>query len=155
MSILLVVTGISILLFLYGRIINTVKYEKADDSLVEEMKEQMVRGNKDKTMTSLASSTLWSLVVTFYLAVSFLSGRWDVSWMIFPFASGLQNLVLAYLNPAKRVGHVYGAFWSFVVTIYLLISFWTKAWHITWMLFFFAVAAHQVIRLFVFWRKKA
>ena len=146
--------GISTMLLVYGRMTTVTKYEKTDDTLVEEMKVQMTTGKKDNTLASLASSSLWLLIVTIYLAVSFLGGRWDITWIIFPFAAGLQNLISAYLKPAAKRKHLIGACWCFVVTAYLLISFGSDAWHITWIIFPAAAAVQQAIRLFTFWKEQ-
>jgi len=131
-----------------------VKYEKSDDTLVEEMKVQMTTGKKSNKMASMTSSSLWSLVITLYLVASFFSGRWDVTWMIFPLAAGIQSLVSAYFHPAKKRKLFSGAFWCFVVTAYLIISFWSFFWHITWIIFPCAVAVWQAIRLFTAWREE-
>ena len=131
-----------------------VKYEKADDTLVEEIKMKMTTGKKENNMAFAASSTLWSLAVALYLVVSFLNGRWDITWMIFIFAGGLQNLVLAFLNPAAKKKHLSGAYWCFGVLIYLMVSFWSFAWHITWLIFPCIIAVWQDAKLFKIWREE-
>ena len=154
LALMIAFAGVSTMMLVYGRMTTVVRYEKANDTLVEEMKAQMTSGKKEHKMTSLAVSSLWSLVITFYLIVSFLSGRWDITWLIFPFAGGLQNLVSAYFHPASRGKLFTGAFWCFVVTAYLAISFWSFAWQITWIIFPCAVAAQQAAKLFTFWREE-
>ena len=154
LALMIAFAGVSTMLLVYGRMTTVTKYEKADDTLVEEMKAQMFIGSKDRKMASLATSSLWSLVVTVYLVVSFLSGRWDITWIVFPFAGGLQNLISAYFNPGAKGKLFVGAFWCFIVAVYLIISFWTFAWHITWIIFPFAVAAQQAAKLFTVWREE-
>jgi hypothetical protein len=39
-----------------------------------------------------------------------------------------------------------GALWALTVAIYLLISFWTMAWHITWIIFLIAAAVNAMIK---------
>ena len=151
---LVILAGISTTLIVYGRLSAGTDYQKADDTLVEEMKMQMMTADsKEKKLASLVASTLWSLVVVVYLAASFLTGRWDITWMVFPLAGGLQCLVVAYFNPAQREKNLTGAFWSLATTLYLVISFWTFAWHITWLIFPAAAAIHQAARLFMYWRE--
>jgi len=149
---MIVFAGLSTMFLVYGRMTNVLKYEKADDTMVEEMKVQMVSGKKADKLAKLAASSLWSIVVTLYLVVSFISGRWDITWMLFPIAAGLQNLVAAYFSRGNKKGFIIGAFWCFVVFIYFSISFWTNAWHITWIIFPCAVALQQAVNLFSFWR---
>jgi hypothetical protein len=102
LSILIAIAGISTMLIVYGRMTNVVTYEKADDTLVEEMKEQMTKGGKDNKIASLASSTLWSLVVTLYLVASFLSGRWDITWMMLPLRRRASGPCLGLLQPRRE-----------------------------------------------------
>ena len=151
-SLLLAFAGLATTAIIYGRMTTMLKYEKADDTLVEEMKKQMTLGKTENKMASMASSTLWAIIIVIYLAISFMSSRWDLTWMIFPFAGGLQNLVLAYFNKPDKFKYLAGAFWCMVVTIYLAISFATFAWNITWIIFPVAVAVHQAVRLYMFWR---
>ena len=151
---LLGISGLATMVMIYGRMTTVLKYEKADDTLVEEMKEQMTIGNKENKMTFLISSTLWALVVTIYLGISFFSGRWDVTWMIFPFTGVIQNFILAYLNPGDKEKFITGAFWCLIVSVYLLISFITFSWHITWIIFPFAFASQQAVKLYKYWREE-
>lgn len=41
---------------------------------------------------------------------------------------------------------VNSALWSMTVAIYFLISFWTMAWHITWIIFLIAAAIEKIIK---------
>ena len=38
------------------------------------------------------------------------------------------------------------ALWALIVVIYILISFWTFAWHITWVIFLIGVAIEGIIK---------
>ena len=154
LALLFILIGISTMLIIYGNMTTTVKYKKADGTLVDEMKEQIASGKKGGNKASLASSSLWSLIVAIYLVASFLTGRWDVTWMIFPFAGVLQSLLSARFNPSSRDKHFGGAYWFLVVTVYLIISFWSSSWHITWLIFPCAVAVQQAARLFKVWREE-
>ena len=157
LALMLALAGIATMLLIYGRMTTVTEYEKVADTLVEEMKVQMTSGKKEQTrehkLVSLATSTLWTLVVVLYLAISFISFRWDITWIIFPFAAVLQGLINAYFKRADRYKYLTGAFWCLVVTLYLIISFWTFAWHITWIIFVLAAAAQQDAKLFKYWRE--
>jgi len=154
LALMVAFAGVSTMLLVYGRMTTVVKYEKTDDTLVEEMKVQMTTGKKENKMASLASSSLWLLIVTVYLVVSFWGGRWDITWIIFPFAAGLQNLISAYFKPEAKKKHLSGLFWCFVVTAYFIISFWSYAWHITWIIFPAAAAVQQAVKLFTVWKEQ-
>lgn len=38
------------------------------------------------------------------------------------------------------------ALWALIVVVYILISFWTMAWHITWVIFLIGVAAEGILK---------
>lgn len=38
------------------------------------------------------------------------------------------------------------ALWALIVVVYIIISFWTMAWHITWVIFLIGVAAEGIIK---------
>lgn len=77
------------------------KYTKADDSIVEEFKEFSVdRRNNVKLRLSM-SFALWSIIVTIYLAISMLTWRWNITWMIFPVGMALEALITIYFTLRK------------------------------------------------------
>lgn len=151
-ALLIIFSGIATMLLVYGRMTTVVKYEKTEDTLVEELKVQMSQGKKENKMAGLASSTLWSFVVVLYIVTSFLTGSWHVTWIMYLFAAAAQCGISAWFFPGSRGKSLTGAFWCIVVAVYCIISFWTNAWHITWVIFPLAVAVSQALRLFMFWR---
>jgi len=46
------------------------------------------------------------------------------------------------------------ALWSVIVALYLIISFWTFAWHITWIIFILGGAIESIINIFYSIKKK-
>lgn len=72
------------------------KYIKADNSVVEEFKEfTMDRHNRRKLRLS-TSFALWAIIVTIYLAISMLSWRWEITWIIFPMGMAIEALISVY-----------------------------------------------------------
>ncbi len=150
----IIIAGVSTMLILYSRMTTVGTYEKADDTLVEEMKAQMMYDEaKENKLASLVSSTMWAVIVTIYLAASFFTTQWHVTWIILLFAASLQCLVSAYFFPAHRAKHLSGALWTFAATIYFIVSFWTFAWHITWLIFPITAAVQQAVKLYLYWRE--
>jgi heme/copper-type cytochrome/quinol oxidase subunit 2 len=45
------------------------------------------------------------------------------------------------------------ALWSITVAVYLIVSFWTFAWAITWIIFIIAAALESLINVFIASRK--
>jgi hypothetical protein len=157
LAIMLALAGIATMVLIYGRMTTVVEYEKVADTMVEEMKVQMTSGKREQTrenkLASLASSTMWTFVVIIYLALSFITFRWDITWIIFLIAAVLQNFIMARFKRVGRNKYLTGAFWSLAVTLYFIISFWTFAWHITWIIFPLAAAVQQAVKLFRYWRE--
>jgi len=46
-----------------------------------------------------------------------------------------------------RGGAISSLVWTLTILIYLLLSFWTGAWYITWILFLVAVCIEAVVTL--------
>ena len=105
------------------------------------------RAEADEPKTALGKSIsafVWAIGLVAYLAVSFLTGAWHVSWVIFPILGAISNLVCALLpaeNPLagqqkrrlrKRVCDL---IWAVGLAVYFLLSFATMAWYITWVVF--------------------
>ena len=45
------------------------------------------------------------------------------------------------------------ALWTILVALYFIISFWTAAWHVTWILFLLGAAVEALINVFLTFRK--
>ena len=145
--------GFGTVSIVYGVMTTNVSYKKEDDTMVEEIKEQMTSSAKDNRMLGLASSTLWCFVVVIYFAVSFFTGRyWHLTWLVFLFGAAAQNLIAARIKKRTARGSYIGMFWCLVVAVYIIISFASSQWAITWLIFPVAVMAMQAVRLFREWR---
>lgn len=87
--VLLMMVGIAVFLFISGAIVN-----KACDAILE--KGEYTRAMKaTKVKRERISSTLWMIVVAAYLGVSFVTGSWGKTWIIWPVAAlvvtGIKN----------------------------------------------------------------
>ncbi len=77
------------------------KYTKMDDTIVEEFKEW--KENRDKKGLGAISSAIWSLTVALYFAISFYTGAWHVTWIIFLISGAVTSIVKAMYD-IKGVG---------------------------------------------------
>lgn len=105
------------------------------------------RAEADEPKTALGKSIsafVWAIGLAVYLVVSFLTGAWHVSWVIFPILGAISNLVCALLpaeNPLagqqkRRLRKVVrDLIWAVGLAVYFLLSFATMAWYITWVVF--------------------
>ena len=101
------------------------------------------------------SSAVWAVGVALYFFVSFVSGRWEVTWIIFPITGAAQNLIEAALSSREQPVTVSSAavpkavtstVWLVGVTVYFILSFATHAWYITWILFPITAAVKALVK---------
>lgn len=69
------------------------KYTKMDDTIVEEFKEW--KENRDKKGFGSIASAIWSLTLALYFALSFYTGAWHVTWIIFLISGAVTSIVKA------------------------------------------------------------
>lgn len=69
------------------------KYTKMDDTIVEEFKEW--KENRDKKGFGSIASAIWSLTLALYFAISFYTGAWHVTWIIFLISGAVTSIVKA------------------------------------------------------------
>ena len=79
------------------------KYQKTDDTIVEEFKEWKSKSSHTRKVYQSVSSIFWTLTVAIYLLLSFMTGAWFITWIIFIIASAVDKIIkLAFqLKEAK------------------------------------------------------
>ncbi|MCL2323741.1 MAG: permease prefix domain 1-containing protein [Oscillospiraceae bacterium] len=108
----------------------------------------------NKSLRGPITSTMWLGTVVIYLLISFITNRWDITWLIFPLAVVVQMFVDYTFSRSKfKRGHMISILWTSCVFIYLFVSMVTGAWGITWILFLIAVAVQQAIILYFAYKK--
>ncbi len=123
-------------------------YKGADDSFVEQYKEKESEKTGVSELRRAVTSSLWSIIVVVYLAVSFFTNHWEFTWIIFLVGVVLQNLAgYVLVDKSKRRHLWHGTLWSCTLVLYFVISYVWNAWPWSWMVFLVAAALQQVIRL--------
>lgn len=80
---------------------------------------------------------IWLLALAAYFLVSFRTGAWHLTWLIF-----LVTPALCALTTGTRTrGGAVTVLWLGMTALYFLLSFATGLWHLTWIVFLIAVAA--------------
>lgn len=74
------------------------KYQRIDDTMVEEFKEWKQRGSQQTSLYRELTGILWTLIVIIYFFISFTFGCWAVSWIIFLIGAAVQQIIRAYIN---------------------------------------------------------
>lgn len=138
----------------YGASISKTKYRKTDNSFVENYKEMVLENDRIAKIKWSISSSLWSLIVVVYLAVSFITQMWTVTWIFFLAGVFVQQLVLYILSkPGRRRVLGYGMIWSVAAVVYFVVSFAYSAWVWSWMIFIATFAVQEIIRLIIVFRR--
>lgn len=75
------------------------KKENAD--MVEEYKQERYMNNRDKAIMSSVSSIIWTMALVLYFIISFNSGAWYITWVIFLIAGCLQSVAVLVLSLRK------------------------------------------------------
>ena len=95
-------------------------------------------------MGKSVSSLIWAIGLAVYLVLSFLTGAWHITWVIFPILGAVNALVCAMIpaenptavrrNSSLKKG-INSMIWAIGLALYFIISFATMAWYITWLIF--------------------
>lgn len=114
--------------------------------------------DEDKPKSELGksvSSLIWAIGLAVYLILSFLTGAWHVTWVIFPILGAINALVCAMIpaenptalrrNSSLKKG-INSMIWAIGLALYFIISFATMAWYITWLIFPITGAVQGLVR---------
>ncbi|MEG0856317.1 MAG: permease prefix domain 1-containing protein [Terrisporobacter sp.] len=74
------------------------QYLKQDDTLVEEFKEWKSATTKTRRVRNSVSSAMWAIITAIYLLVSFMTGAWHITWIVFVIGSAIEQAIKAYFE---------------------------------------------------------
>ncbi|MEA4939148.1 MAG: permease prefix domain 1-containing protein [Christensenella sp.] len=69
------------------------RYVKADDTMVEEFKEWKQNGKQKNKAAEAIVGSFWLIAVCAYIIVSFMTGAWHITWIIFLIAAAVASLI--------------------------------------------------------------
>ena len=69
------------------------KYVKTDDTMVEEFKEWKQNGKQKGKAVNAIVGSFWLIAVCVYIVVSFMTGAWHITWIIFLIAAAVSSLI--------------------------------------------------------------
>ncbi len=152
------------------------KYRKHEDTIVEEFKQWSSETRNTKALHASISVIVWALLIVFYFLISFMTFAWHLTWMIFLIGIVAEVIITLSLNfnaPKNSSSGTaivvkgnteeteterfkksvklasYAILWAIAIAAYLLISFATGAWYITWLIAPAALCLHAVITLVI------
>lgn len=121
------------------------------------MKQENVEKIKNVTTIVLGVCVYWVFVSIVYLVASFASGAWNLTWITFPAAAFVFFFIaLFYFNKkaGRRLSLLNWIMFTVVICVgaYLLVSFLTGLWAMTWIIFLAMIIA-IFIEIMVFLKK--
>lgn len=69
------------------------RYMKKEDTVVEEFKEWKASHGREKSIMGSISGLLWTAITAVYFLISFWTGAWYITWVIFIIGAALQNVI--------------------------------------------------------------
>ena len=72
-----------------------LSYQKTDDTVVEEFKEWKSESDERKKTVKSINHAVGSIFLVLYFIISFSTGAWFVTWLIFPISGAVQNIIKA------------------------------------------------------------
>jgi hypothetical protein len=78
------------------------KYVKREDTMVEEFRQWQAESKDMKNMRSSVYAAIWALLAALYFIISFTTGAWHVTWVIFIIGVAVQAILNAVFAARKR-----------------------------------------------------
>ena len=69
------------------------KYVKTDDTMVEDFKEWKHHGSQKNKAVDAIVGSFWLIAVCVYIVVSFMTGAWHITWIIFLIAAAIASMI--------------------------------------------------------------
>ena len=78
-----------------------LEYNTSDETVVEDFKKWNHESKETKSLLSAVNGAVWALTLTVYFVVSFLTGAWYISWLIFIIGGAVSNIIKAVFDLKK------------------------------------------------------
>ncbi len=69
------------------------KYVKTDDTMVEEFKEWKQNSRQKNKAVEAIIGSVWLIAVCVYMVVSFMTGAWHITWLIFLITAAVVSMI--------------------------------------------------------------
>ena len=69
------------------------RYVKTDDTMVEDFKEWKQHSKQKNKAADAIVGSFWLIAVCVYIVVSFMTGAWHITWIIFLIAAAVASLI--------------------------------------------------------------
>ena len=72
-----------------------LSYQKKEDTVVEEFKEWKFESDERKKTLKSINSSIGTIFLVLYFIISFSTGAWYITWLLFLISGAVQNVVKA------------------------------------------------------------
>ena len=69
------------------------RYVKSDDTVVEEFKAWKEQKKRKDPVKSAIQRAMWLIIVCLYMAISFSTGAWHITWIVFLIGSAISLII--------------------------------------------------------------
>ncbi|MFR1518008.1 MAG: permease prefix domain 1-containing protein [Clostridia bacterium] len=76
-------------------------YTKTEDTVVENFKEWNHEKDERKALRKSIETALWCITLVLYFVISFSTGKWYITWLIFVVAGAVENIIRACFDIKK------------------------------------------------------
>jgi len=77
------------------------KFKKKPSTIVDEFREWQSNEQDRKTLRKAISSALWPVILVLYFLISFISGWWHITWIIFLLGAAAETLINLFFTLRK------------------------------------------------------
>jgi hypothetical protein len=102
------IIGVAIMFFMIAGATGILIYNdmtkpkiRREDTMVEEFKQWQTGSRQERALRSAVSAALWAIAAATYFIVSFLTGYWHMTWLIFLVAVAVQAIINAAFTLKK------------------------------------------------------
>ena len=101
LPILIVMCAVATGILIYNSMSKS-QFHKDSDTLVEEFKEWQAETHDRRQMRKAISSALWTVIVAAYFIISFTTGWWHVTWIIFVIGGAVESFIEIFISLKKK-----------------------------------------------------
>ncbi|WP_304340953.1 permease prefix domain 1-containing protein [Metaclostridioides mangenotii] len=101
-----VIVAIATGMLVYNNMSKIKKYDREDESIVEEIKEKKTVRYQKNRVRKATSSAVWAIAISAYFIISFLTNAWYVTWVIFIIGYAVDQIISAFIELKEEKDYV-------------------------------------------------
>ncbi|WP_024621714.1 permease prefix domain 1-containing protein [Metaclostridioides mangenotii] len=101
-----VIVAIATGMLVYNNMSKIKKYDREDESIVEEIKEKKTVRYQKNRVRKATSSAVWAIVISAYFIISFLTNAWYVTWVVFIIGYAVDQIISAFIELKEEKDYV-------------------------------------------------